>query len=142
LDTAASRLVFLESSASPQFALGLSSENPRFAAETLAALTLSRDALSERYTIRAVPDTAPITRVVVRFTSSMPRPVEWKIDRMQGGEIVARQLASEEGELWELTLPRPQSAPLTLIAERQTTLRPGDDARSMPLLVLSESDTQ
>lgn len=142
IDAPASRLVFVEASATPAFALALRSESPRFAAETSTTFVLGADLLSESHSIRIVPDGTPISRVLVRFTPALPREVTWKLEENSGAEITARPLATANGELWELLLPRPQNSPLTVTAERQTNLRPGDALRETPLVVVADAETQ
>lgn len=142
VDTNLSRLIFIDKSAAPGFFLALREETPRFSAETTTRLRLSRESVSETHTVRVAPDATPISRVVVRFSTILPGPLQWVVDGEGTNNFTARQLAADDSELWELTFLRPHANPFSVVAERQTTLRVGDPPRSLPLLAVNDAETQ
>jgi hypothetical protein len=142
IDATSSRLIFSDTAESGGFGMHLRSERPRFTVESVSRYALSRDVLSEAHTIHVTPEAAPLSRLVVRFGAALPRPVQWDLGRETAGEMTVRQLAAENDELWELSFARPQTSPFTVVAERQTTLRPGDAARPVPVLIVNEAETQ
>lgn len=142
VDAVAARIVFVDRLDQPGFSLALRNENPRFAAETTSRLTLSPESLSELHTVRIVPDASPVSRAVVRFSTTLPAPVTWRLGDDATREYSVRQLASDSGELWEISFLRPQTKPVSLVAQRQTQLRPGDPPRAAPLVAVNEADSQ
>jgi hypothetical protein len=121
---------------------------PRYKAELLVDVSLSSDSLVESYTIRCLPDAAPVDRLLVHFTHRRRKPPHWNLADEVHRELSARLWTADEvaaaqltvgGETWEIKLGSPHASPFELLATRATEL---SGELPLSLAAMPEADAQ
>lgn len=148
LDTSGSRVVFLDSSAGPQFGMSLRRENARYATAAITTAAVSSEHISEEHRLFVSPEGTAVGRLLIHFSPAHAEPLAWKLVDEQ--ELLARQLNPAEqrqlglmeGDAWELTLSRPRDVPFELIAQRQLKLTPETPTVPIALASFPEAETQ
>jgi len=109
--------------------VSLHRQQPRFATENHVSLTLEEDRQDEAYRVICTPESTAIERLNVHFSSRRSESFRWTIRNGQDDVVEARRWTEDEmaaagfgnqGEAWEVLLPRPMSERFELIARRRT----------------------
>ena len=121
LELAANALVFRASSAFDLMQVQLGRQPPSFAAATDVRMVVDSGVLRQSIDVDCRPITGQLSQITVRLNASEPSGIEWTMPDERDGIVSAvRQRAQDgTGELWELTLRRPQAAQFRLVGVRR-----------------------
>jgi len=109
----------------------LENRRPRYTGEIDCEATVDERTVQEEYLVRCEPESAGVTRLLVRFSQRRDAPLRWTLVDPGNRPLSARSLSKEEQtaagldadqETWEITLPRPQSAPFRVRGTRDLAL--------------------
>lgn len=122
-------LLFAIDNAANELEVSLSPEAARFTAEVQVQATVRDESLVEAYSIRCIPEPAPLEKLLVYVAQSRAEPLNWKIagstDFVSARRLSEAELAAANmhpaGEAWELRF-RPRAEPFTIETSR-TSLR-------------------
>jgi hypothetical protein len=121
------QVVFRENPGGGRVLISLEPRLPAFSATIRAEATLARDMFQESYSLRCVPESAAVDRVMVHFSRQRSVAPRWEMKNEPAGELTARALnaaeqliagVSPQEEAWEILLRRPRSEPFELHALR------------------------
>lgn len=113
--------------------LQLSTEPPRYTAEIDVQAMVTPQELREQYLIRCLPDASAIGQLLVRFSQPTVE-LNWSLADQPEQPLDARRISDGDAlsddspstwETWEVNLPRRQSTPIELIAQRRTAISGG-----------------
>ena len=121
-------LLFKRDAGAAPLRVELSRDLPQFSADCELLLSLTGDRLTEAYQIHIAPGSSPLERVLVRFSRADDRNLPiWTLGDEGSPGPLGRRLTNDEsrglgldggGEAWLVQLPRPQSNPFQLRAQR------------------------
>ena len=125
----------------------LGSTGAKFAAEIAQNATIEDQWLTETYQIKVKPGaegSSPIQRLRVLLIPGRDDPLHWSLNGRSEEEVEAKRVRSSRrdmgekngsAEMWEITLPQPQSQPFELKAVRATEFE-----SSVPICLASVVD--
>lgn len=110
--------------------VNVQTQKPVFSAGIEVEAVAGAAAVQENYVLRIAPESADLERLVVRFSRRRAEPVQWTLELNEArdasermalsGRLLSAQ-AGDDGEQWELTLPKPLGRPFVLRGQRTTT---------------------
>ena len=111
-------LIFEDNAGAAALKIASGERKPTFSGEVLVEIVASKDRLRENF-IALTPESAGIDRVIVQLSQSGKVPPRWTLASEDDKPLSIRQWSKSEqagagliaGEIWELTLRRPQSTP-------------------------------
>lgn len=120
----------------PGWSVALEPLAPRFRGEAVVDVAVDRAALRETYRLTCSPESAPLDRVLVRFSPARAAPLTWSLEGEPDVRLTAERVSSAtpatpaaaDGttpalpgvETWQVRLPKSRNRPFTLLAERET----------------------
>jgi len=124
-------LLFEDDAGAVAVQVTLENRKPRYAGEIQCEATVDERTVQEDYLFDCVPESAGVTRLLVRFSQRRDAPLRWTLVGPSNRQLSARSLSKEEQaaagldadqETWEVTLPRPQSEPFRIRGTRDLAL--------------------
>ncbi len=142
-------LLFVDNAAAAGLRVALQRQDPRYSGTIVVEAThTNATTIREDCTIRCRPESARVSRIVVRFAHSRQLPLQWTIGAENNQQLQARKLSLDElhdagfgprEEAWELTLRRPRSEMFEIRGSREVELT---DRVAVNLVSLPEAAAQ
>jgi len=124
-------LYFADDEGAQALQVRLRQQTPRIATENYVSVRFEEDRQEESYRIVCSPESTAIERLNVHFSQSREEPLSWTMGEGATDPIVARKWSTaetaasefgQEGETWELELPRPMTERFEIHARRSTAI--------------------
>ena len=124
-------LVLEEGSFPQDLTASLIVRKPKYSASIRTEAVVGKRTIRENYRFRCIPEEDRVDRVFVRFYPRRDAPPRWTLRGDDEQLLPARRLSNEQqeaaglavsAEVWEISLPRPRSAPFEIAATRETNL--------------------
>ncbi|MGE0534157.1 MAG: hypothetical protein AB7O68_04235 [Pirellulales bacterium] len=109
--------------------LVLRTGTPAMTAAIKVLASFGQGEIVERYEVACIPQRPRLRRVWIRLSHPRAAAVEWSLENEQSTPVAPRLISQDEqrglglppgGEVWEVMLPRPMSAPFSLIGLRRS----------------------
>ncbi|MGA2063059.1 MAG: hypothetical protein ABSG67_21515, partial [Thermoguttaceae bacterium] len=141
-------LLFEDNAGAAALEIALGERKPAFSGEVLVEVVASKDRLRENFILCLTPESAGIDRVIVQLSQPGKVPPRWTLVSEDDNPLSIRQWSKSEqagaglgagGEIWELTLRRPLSAPFEICGTREAAF---GDWQAVCLASLPEAGSQ
>jgi hypothetical protein len=139
-------LVFAADENAQSLAISLANKAPQYEANIQSQAIVDDDRLTESYHFSITPKSREVSRLTVRLSQLRSTPIAWSIEGEPGAAVTARRLTESEGsvvswpgDVWEILLANPRTAPFVLHASRNTPL---SDDMPLSLASLLDAETQ
>lgn len=140
-------LVYQDESSRSSFSIVLNRERPAFTATSTVRVDVGRGRLTQTATLRCQPESAPLQRLLVRFSEPDQGRVQWSVVGEGTSVLTARRLDPEErrraglgeGDGWEINFRQPRATLFELQAEQTADLR---ERRAVSLVSAPEASSQ
>ncbi len=125
----------------------LTQESPAFRGRSSVKALVETDRLVESYSVRCVPESKPLSRILIHLAPSRGSELTWELTGSDNQILSARQLPSpsnekpgaKRGETWEIVLRKPTDRSLELRGQRST---PWAGALRVSVATLPEATSQ
>jgi hypothetical protein len=128
--------------------ISLESRPPGYAVRLGAEALVGEETLRETYSLRCVPESSQVERLLVFFSQRRKVPLRWTLGAESDQQVSARQWSLQQQtaagltaqqEAWELTLRRPRREAFEIRGTREVKL---EDQQPISLVSLPEARSQ
>ncbi len=122
-------MIFVDDDEADSLAITITREDPTFSSRIAIEADGNSNTLNETYRINCVPETTPITRLLIQLSEPRDAPVEWQLLDQPDG-ILRQDLLTDpderparvgrRGETWQIVFRSPQRTTFDLVGKRQT----------------------